>query len=149
MNSTEITIDQALDVIKDLVSEYTLNSIKGQLYQKKHEKQKEAFDKKYNSWSYWSSRDGQSIIVFNRTFEDRNEALAWIKKEELGSATFEKMAFADSKGEARTLCSLKCNGYFEDVPFEIVANYYRDGLPTKKCKVVPSISYSVVCDVSK
>jgi hypothetical protein len=148
MNPTEITIDQAIATLENVVNKYTIDSIKKQIYQKDHEKQKEAFEDKYG-WSYWSTLNEQPQLSYSKSFEGRTEALAWIKEEKLGPPTFEKIAFACSEGTPRTLCSLKCSGVLDGVLFEIVANYYRDGLPTKKCRVVPSVSYSVVCNTGK
>lgn len=148
MNPTEITIDQAIATLENVISKYAINLIKSQIYQKDHEKQKEEFESRYG-WSYWSTRNEQQHLSYSKSFSDRTGALAWIKEEKLGPPTFEKMAFASSEGTPRTLCSLKCQGILDGVPFEITANYYRDGLPTKKCRVVPSVSYSVVCDTGK
>ena len=148
MNTIETTVspETAVQALEGIVSQYTLNSIRSQIFQKAHEEEKKNFEEKY-CWSYWSTHNEKTFIHTSKSFEDRAMAMKWINEERLGEPKFSKMSYATSEGLPKTLCTLKCVGEFEGIPFEIEANYTRDGLPTKKCRVVSSINYSVACEV--
>lgn len=149
MNTIEpnISPEEAVKALESFVSNYTLNSIRTQLFQYDHQDEKRNFEEKYGCWSYWTCRKEKTMIATSKSFDDRAAAMAWIKERGLGDPEFSKMSFATNSGEPKTMCTLKCVGEFEGIPFEIEANYTRDGLPTTNCKVVASTNYSVVCEL--
>ena len=150
MNTVEpaISPDEAVKALESFISNYTLNSIRTQLFQHDHRDEKRNFEEKYNCWCYWTNRQEKTLIASSKSFDDRAAAMAWIKEKDLGEPEFSKFSFATNSGEPKTMCTLKCVGEFEGVDFEIEANYTRDGLPTSNCKVVASTSYSVVCELN-
>ena len=142
-----ITALEAVAKLEGLVSSYTLKSIRNEIFQKEHPEALVALTAIHGRCCWWSTRDGEPVITASRSFENRAEALAYLKEKGLANPEFKKISYATSEGFPKTLCSLTCKGEIEGVDYEFEANYTRDGLPTKKCRVVPCVSYSVACDV--
>lgn len=142
-----ITPLQAAALLEPLVSAYTLRCIRNELFQKEHPEAKAALEKIHDKYSWWSSRDGEPVIQLSKSFDNRADALAYLKLHSLEKPEFKKTSYATSEGLPKTQCDLTCTGEIEGVTYELEASYTRDGLPTKKCRVVESVSYSVACDV--
>lgn len=142
-----ITALEAVALLEPLVSCYTLKSIRNEIFAKEHVGAKAAIEAIHGKYSWWGTRDGEPVLQLSKSFENRTEALAYLKEHGLEKPEFKKESYATSEGFPRTQCSLTCTEEIEGVTYELKASYTRDGLPTKKCRVVPCVTYSVACDV--
>jgi hypothetical protein len=142
-----ITPLEAVALLEPLISSYTLKSIRNEIFQKEHVEAKVKLEQIHDRYSWWNTRDGEPVLQLSKSFENRTEALAYIKEKELHIPEFKKTSYATSEGLPKTLCSLTCKGEVEGVDYEFEANYTRNGLPTKNCRVIPCVTYSVACDV--
>lgn len=140
-----ITPLQAIAVLEGIISKYTIQNIRNEIFRKENETAKLNLEETHGKYSWWSTRDDEPILKIKKSFESRAEALAYLKRHCLEKPEFKKTSFATSERFAKTLCSLTCTGEIDGVGYEVEANYTRDGLPTKKCRVVPIVSYSVAC----
>ena len=142
-----ITPLQAAALLEPLVSSYTLKNIRNEIFQREHPEAKAALEKIHDKFSWWGTREGEPIIQLSKSFVNRTEALAYLKEHGLEKPEFKKTSYATNDGFPKTQCTLTCTGEIEGVTYEIEASYTRDGLPTKKCRVVPQVTYTVACDV--
>jgi len=142
-----ITPLEAVALLKPLVSSYTLKNIRNEIFQKEHVEAKVKLEQIHDGYSWWSSREEEPVLQLSKSFENRAEALAYLKEHGLEKPKFEKASYATNEGFPKTKCSLTCTEEIEGVTYELKANYTRDGLPTKKCRVVTCVTYSVACDV--
>jgi hypothetical protein len=95
----------------------------------------------------WWEYGNDIAIKCSRTFDDRTSAVKWLKEKGFNEPEFAKTSFCKDDGTPMTECTLTAHGSFEDIPFTVEANYTREGIATKHCKVVAKVQYSVQCDI--
>jgi hypothetical protein len=143
-----ITALEAIAVLADTFGEnsYRLQVLRKELAELEMKPLLDRFRKEYNGSGWWVY--GPEIAIkASRTFDDRPSAVAWLKNKGFNEPEFSKMSFCNDDGTPMTECTLTARGSFEDVPFTIEANYTREGIATKHCKVVAKIQYQVQCDI--
>lgn len=143
----ETAIMQAMEILKEEISIYTMTLIKNEIFEKKHNETQIKLEKIYKTISWWQQGEDQRILRIEKRCESRSEALNYISSHNLKNPEFQKTCYATKKGDPITRCALTCKGEIEGVGYEIEVSYTRGGLPTRKCRIVEQLSYAIACDL--
>lgn len=130
--------------------EYTMNTLKGHVFRHEHlhflQETKDTFPGFYVAWNY------ENELSASKEFANREDCIEAIKSFDFDpSIEVLKRSQANSDGEPTTTLSYQYKVNLEiegvSIPVHVRFEYSRKGLPTTKCRVVPSIVYDVVCDL--
>lgn len=146
----DISVIEALAVLKSQeYNNYHLDNLRKELFRKQHANHQEQASKFFKLSLSWHVDEENAYLYGYKSHESREHLLDWLKEMNLVlPEKMQKSAHARSDGTSYTICSYKVPTKFLGFDVEIEASYTREGLPTAtKCRVVPRVSYEVVCDL--
>jgi len=154
MTATKISIDQAIAALEEYgINENEIGAIKRAIRLKEIEPICEQYKKENDLRAYaYPGIDydsGEVVIRHHRYCGSNTDAKRMMEIDGITEIPeLKKQGYCDQKGDPKTSCEYTCWKEYKGVKVKITYSYTREGLPTNSCRVVPSISYSVACDLT-